>query len=367
MVLADKMTGVCMNTPGVIELVIALEAVVLLVVLEGLLATRARKSGRKLRRLRALWAEQLPLALSGQSDATDCIRDTLHTAVVWKAFHRYTIEEVGGKRFNTGPELRSVCRAVGLTRWLGRELREARNPLDRVIAARTLARLEESVSLDTVTGLLRSNKPVLVLAAAYAAAASKDPDQFLPVFRAIRDQTAITPHGAAELLSAFDKSICPVVHGLLAQAVPDPSASLRQHGLARNNQGDTETGCGSALVVMIELLTFHNHRAAAPTFVQLLELSDDEEVIEHLVKAITVLGVTDAAPRLIELLRYPNSVIRGKAAQALARLRAVEAVWDVRELLFDQNPTVRAEAKEALRLLERVCVTPRVPERVNWP
>jgi len=358
-----------MSTLDVIKIVIGLEAVVFLLVLEALLATRARKSGRKLRRLQALWAEQLPLALRGHSDATDRIRRTLHGGIVWKAFHKLLIEQMGRKLVRAGPELRSVCRSVGLTPWLAKELRKARNPLDRVIAARTLAGLQESVPLDTITGLLRSNKPVFVLAAAYAAAASKDPDQFLPVFRAIRGRTAVSPHGAAEVLSAFDKNICPVVHGLLAQAVPDPRASLHKHGLISDEErdGGVARACDTAQVVMIELLTFHNHRAAGGTFLQLLELSEDEEVLEHLIRAVAVFGETDAAPRLIELLRHPSPIIRGEAARALAALKAIEAMWDIRDLLVDENPTVRVEAKDAFHLLERVRATPRVLERVNQP
>ena len=191
----------------------------------------------------------------------------------------------------------------------------------------------------------------------------------LPVFRAIRGRTAVSPHGAAEVLSAFDKNICPVVHGLLAQAVPDPRASLHKHGLISDEErdGGVARACDTAQVVMIELLTFHNHRAAGGTFLQLLELSEDEEVLEHLIRAVAVFGETDAAPRLIELLRHPSPIIRGEAARALAALKAIEAMWDIRDLLVDENPTVRVEAKDAFHLLERVRATPRVLERVNQP
>jgi hypothetical protein len=337
------------DSTTVIWSVVAVEAVSLFLLMTGVLLTRARRCGLRMRHTQALWRGDLPLAMSGQADALARIRRSLRSRGAWKAFHRLVIEYMGSDETRID-HASSLCHAVGLVEWLKKELLNARDPLDRVLAARTLARLRVKVSQDTIIRLLRSRERVLVIAAAYAAAASREPNQFLPVFRAIYERTMVTTHGAAEVLSAFDRYICPDVHRVLKEAAEDSCKFLALSSLASAGQRDNAAGraCSSAQVIMIELLALHDYRPAVPTLLQLAETTDDEEILEHVLSALEVLADRDMVPRLLQFLEHPKPMLRRESITALAALNAVGTTTTIRGLLDDPDPAVRAEAKKAV-------------------
>jgi HEAT repeat protein len=349
-----------MSVLQVLGLVIGVELVLITLLLVTTLITQASKSGRTTQRLRELWNTLLPAALLGDTAAVSRIRESLSSKAKWKALHSFVDEQLRQGRGQSLLGLRRVCHQVGLTERLHRELLQARNPLDRAAAGKTLGRLHEKIAEKPVFDLLSSKDPAVVLAAAYATASFRDPEQFLPVFRAIYGRTPITLHGAADLLSAFEERICPVVHRLL-------DGVARQYGQVEGvdtaGRADLKTGVDrsdiAAQVVMTDLLAFYAYRPAASTLLRLLKVCRDEEVLIHLVKAVASIGDPAAVPRLTELLTHPNWVIRSQSAQSLAELRAVEATPSILALLADGNAAVRLCAQETLCSLKNIAAAGR--------
>jgi hypothetical protein len=341
-----------MSMLEIILVVIALQLVVLAFLLIATVITHTRKSGAKIRRLRRTWFRLLPAALQGRREATERMQRTLHSRASFQAFHVFLDEQLRYQRGGSPLRLRRLSRAIGFTDRLQHQMLESRDQLGRAAAAKTLGRLRERIARESATELLQSNDPAVVLAAAYASASFRDPRHFLPVFRAIYQRTPITLHGAAELLSGFEEGVCPVIHKLLINLVGQYRHGGTPHPI--DPQKEVDRSDTAAQVVMIDLLAFYAYVPAALTLLRLLELSEDEEVLIHLVKALAKVGDTTAVPRLTRLLGHQNWVIRSQAAQALATLEAGEAVPAIHALLGDDNIRVRIYAQQALRSLKTV-------------
>jgi hypothetical protein len=329
------------------------QALVLGVLAIVTLTTQARRTGGHIARLKDTWHDLLPAALGGEAAATDRIRKSLHSRADWAAFHAFVDEQLRCGQCQSALRLRRLCRAVGLTERLQLELLGARDPLDRAAAGRTLARLRESIAQNTVLELLDAKDPAVVLAAAYATASFRDSRHLLRVFRAVYQRTPITLHGAAELLSAFGEDSCLVIHGLL-KGVTRQYLDVEMGNLSEpiDTRKEIDRNDSAAQVVLVDLLAFFDYRPASSTLCRLLAQSTDDEVLIHLAKAIALIGDVDAVPGLTRLLTHPNWVVRDQSVQALAKLHMVETVPVVHALLADDNPSVRASAREALVSLE---------------
>ncbi len=341
-----------MSMLEIILIIVGIEMATIVFLLVATVITHTRRSGAKIRRLQRTWCRLLPDALKGQREATAWIKRSLSSEANFEAFHAFLDEQLRHSRGHSTLSLRQLSRAVGYTDRLQDQLTKSRDHLDRAAAAKTLSRLRERIARDAVVDLLQSDDPAVVLAAAYACASFRDPKYFLPVFQAVYKRTPITLHGAAELLSGFEEGICPVIHKLLTKLV-----AQYRHG-ATLDPVDPEKEIArsdtAAQVVVIDLLAFYAYVPAAHTILRLLKLSQDDEVLIHLVKAIAKVGDSTAVPRLTELLGHQNWVIRSQAAHALAMLDAVDAASSISALLNDDSLRVRGYAQQALQSLRTV-------------
>jgi HEAT repeats len=340
-----------MSPLEIVLTVIALELVTLLCLFAGLLVMHVRRSGTRVRRLRRLWTRMFPEALEGRRQPTERIKATLVSDANFKTFHCFLDERLLQMGGDSPLQLRHLCRALGATKRLQSQLADSRDPLERAAAAKTLGRLRERMSREAVTELLHSSDPAVVLAAGYASASFRDPNYFLPVLRAVYKGTRITLHGTAELLSRFQEGVCPVIHSLLDKLIDRCAETEPLHSLDPDTEVDP--GDQAAQVVMVDLLAFFAYRPASSTLLRLLQLSEHDEVLIHIVKALAKIGDAAAIPDLSELLTHPNWVLRGQAVQALAALEAVEAVPLIRTLLEDEDVRVRLYARNALECLSQ--------------
>jgi hypothetical protein len=331
-------------------IVIALQVAALLCLLAAVINARVRISGAKIRRLRRLWSRLLPEALEGKRQAIAPIKRTLRSKADFAAFHDFLDEQLRERHGRSPILLRHLSRSLGFTDRLQRQLRRSRDQLDRAAAAKTLGRLRERVAREAVAALLRSDDPAVVLAAGYASASFRDPRYFLPVLRAVYQHTPITLHGIAELLSGFEEGVCPVIHEVLDKVVDQ--YELETPSVPFDPEEQVDRVDVAARVVMIDLLAFYKYVPAAASLLRLLELSEHEEVLIHLVKALARTGDAAAVPRLTDLIVHPNWVLRSQAAHALAALDAADVAPRIRTLLDDDNLQVRASAQRALLSLK---------------
>ncbi len=340
------------STFQIIVIVVAAQAVTVVLLFTAAIFVQVRKSGTRTRRLHALWSGLVPLALGGSADAIDRLRHSLRSRRARQLFHDFLDAELRRRAGYSSSALRELSRSLGFTAWLEGRMRGSRNLLERAAVAKTLARLQEESARSVALMLLDSRDPAVVLAAGYAVAAFRDPTQLLPVFRAVYDRTPLTLHGAAELLSGFGKEACPVSQGLLQGVVRHLGEGRSSASIDRQREvaGDDT----AAQVVLIDLLAFFHYQPALPTLLELLDLTADGEVTIHLVKALAKVGDHRAVPRLVELLGHPDWVIRSQSARALAALGARGACPAIRALCDDENLAVRSAAKAALAALEVV-------------
>ncbi len=341
-----------MSVLDIVLLVIALELLTLLGLLVGLVTMHVRRSGTKIRRLRRLWVRLLREALEGRRRPTTRIRETMVSDANLKAFHGFLDEQLRELGDGSPLQIRHLSRTLDFTRHLQHQLAESRDPLERAAAAKTLGRLRERMSREAVAELLHSDDPAVVLAAGYASASFRDPSVFLPVFRAVYKGTRITLHGIAELLSRFEEGVCPVIHELLDELVVRYSETDPLRPLDPDREVDRSDQ--AAQVVMVDLLAFFAYRPAAPTLLRLLWLSEHDEVLIHIVKALAKIGDATAIPSLGAMLTHSNWVLRSQAVQALAALEAVETVPLVHALLEDEDLRVRVYARNALDCLKDI-------------
>ena len=341
-----------MSALQIVLVVIALELVTLLGLFAAVVAAHVRRSGVKIRRLRRLWVRLLPEALEGRRQPTVRIRETIVSDAGFKAFQGFLDEQLRHLGSGSPLRLRHLSRTLDFTRRLQRQLAESRDPLERAAAAKTLGRLRERMSHEAVAELLHSDDPAVVLAAGYASASFRDPSFFLPVFQAVYKGTRITLHGIAELLSRFEEGVCPVIHELLDDLIARYSETDPLRPLDPDRQVDRSDQ--AVQVVMVDLLAFFAYRPAGPTLLRLLQLSEHEEVLIHIVKALAKIGDAAAIPSLGELLNHPNWVVRGQAVQALATLEAVDTIPLVHALLEDEDLRVRVYARKTLDSLKEL-------------
>jgi HEAT repeat protein len=340
------------STLYIVLVFIALELLALLGLFAGLMTMHVRRSGKRIRRLRRRWARMFPEALEGRRHPVVRIGETLTSDANFKAFHVFLDEQLRQLGDGSTLQLRHLCRALGVTRRLQRQLAESSDALERAAAAKTLGRLRERMSRNAVAELLHSEDSAAVLAAGYASASFRDPRMVLPVFRAVYKGTRITLHGTAELLSRFGQGVCPVIHELLEGLVA--RYSEREPVRPFDPDEEIDRGDQAAQVVMVDLLAFFAYRPAAPTLLRLLRLSEHEEVVIHLVKALAKLGDAAAIPSLSGLLTHSNWVIRSQTVQALAALEAIDTIPLIHVLLEDEDLRVRVYARNALESLKEV-------------
>jgi HEAT repeat protein len=328
------------------------EIIAVVCLLAATLLVQARNAGRKAARRNELWAVLVPAALDGDHDALPQLQASLRSNRDWKAFHLFIDEQLRGESGRTPLRLRRLSRHTGLSDRLQAELLHSRDPLDQAAAGKTLARLREKFAEEHILDLLRSDDAAVVLAAAYATASFCDPKQLLPVFRAIYGRTPITLHGAAELLSSFGDRACPAIHRLLHGVVTQyKEVTTTGHTDPIDSSNAVAWDDTAAQVVLIDLLTFYGYQPASPALLQLLNLSDSVEVLIHLVKGVAAVAETAAVPRLVDLLRHWNWVVRDQSLRALATLGATETVGAVEALLDDSVLAVRATAHSTLSTL----------------
>ena len=238
-----------------------------------------------------LWSELMPQALAEEPEAAERLRHGLASSFDWKALHRCVDEQLRSEPGHSVLALRRLCRASGLTARLQQEARESTDCQERALAALTLMRLREEVSLDMVVELLHCEQPAPVVAAAEALALSHEPRFFMPVLRALCEQMPTRPSEAGRLLQLFGEDLCPMVHGLL-------KGVLRQYIDAENPDCHYEVDPACEvdrhdtlpLMVIVEVLSGNGYRTAVPTFSRLLGVSQNEALHRCLVKAVAAAG-----------------------------------------------------------------------------
>jgi hypothetical protein len=308
-----------------------------------------RNGGVRRRRRARVWRRLLPGVLDGRRYPRMRLQKTLRTARDLRLFDDFLAGELKKADRETFLALRHVSRSLGVTDHLHRQLGQSRSLWKRALAARGLGLLRERDARDKIAGLLEARDPTVVMVAGYACASLQDPTLVMPVLRAVYGKTSITLHGMADMLSRFGPGICPTVHEVLASVV-------EQHTDFKN-YSPVSSGClvdqedVSAQVILIDLLGFFRYRAASTTLLSLLDLTPQEEVQAHVIKALVRTGSRGAAARLTALLSHPNWVVRSQAALALGTLGTPDALPQLTALLEDEDHWVRAHARSAVTSL----------------
>lgn len=112
-----------------------------------------------------------------------------------------------------------------------------------------------------------------------------------------------------------------------------------------------EMGATEALPVLLELLTF-----------------PDEGVRANAAHALGELGDRGASPKLLSSLKDSSSLVRLNAIESLGLLQSVESMHEISRLLqTDEDPLVRLQAAETLRMFNEPSVLPPLIEALNDP
>jgi hypothetical protein len=172
----------------------------------------------------------------------------------------------------------------------------------------------------------------------------------MKVMRRLLAGTPITYEGANELLVRFGKSVCPMLAGVMRDALlrhergegigPSPADSLR---LDLDDFIETS--------MLVDIIAYFRYREADELLLRVMDECGEDEVTIHVLKAMVRLRPPGAAAHIAHLLEHPNWVIRSQAARVMGVLGEREYRGELERLLGDGEWWVRHYAIEALHAL----------------
>ncbi len=291
-----------MKPQHVMMFLIGLQVAIMVWLLVPTLMLLAKRWARRDTMMREACSRLVPVALTGDQKAVDDVRAGLVSDDGVNALHMCVDEWVLNGQGRSVLPMRRLCRSVGLTERLQEQAQGSPDALQRAVAARTLLRLREDVSLDDISTLLVSEDQSVVLAAAEAMALSGEPKRFVRVLRALCERTPAGLSEMTHLLRHFGEDVCPGAHGLL-------KGVLRQH-IDAEESGDYPLDAEvevdrhetAVLVAIVDLLASHRYSPAVPTFSRLLAVSTDPWLRQRLACALTATTDTPGPPARSEVL-----------------------------------------------------------------
>ena len=278
------------------------------------------------------------------------IAATLETREDFDAFAEFVtfyLKNIAGDDFH---DIRDLAIETGLNLSLYEDLGGARGPRRRAVAAITLGLMEDEDVLPSLKKMLEDSDPYLVYAGAYGIACLRENGLFMKVMRRLLAGTPITYEGANELLVRFGEGVCPMITGVMRDALlrrergegvePADAGSLR---LDLDNFIETS--------MLVDIIAYFRYREANELLFRVMDECGNDEVTIHVLKAMLRLKPPGAAQHIAHLLEHPNWVIRSQAARVMGVLGEREYRGQLERLLGDGEWWVRHYAIEALHAL----------------
>jgi hypothetical protein len=280
------------------------------------------------------------------------IAATLKTRDDFDAFAEFItfyLKNLAGEDFR---DIRDLALETGLKRHLYMDLGGGRGPKRQAVAAITLGLMEDTDVLPYLKKMLESKDPYLVYAGAYGIACLRENGLFMKVMRLLLTRTPITYEGANELLVRFGMGICPMLVGVMRDALirhergegeVEEAPSTDSLRLELDNFIETS--------MLIDIIGYFRYGEADELLLRIMEESGNDEVTIHVLKAMVRLEPPGVAARIAHLLEHPNWVIRSQAARVMGVLGDRDFQGDLEALLDDREWWVRHYAIQALQAL----------------
>lgn len=250
-----------------------------------------------------------------------------------------------------GPDFeatKALCRETGLIAHCQGKLKKGSIP-QRAEAAKFLGLLRCQISVPERLIMLKSRRPLLVLAAAQSLVVSGEPGTFQQVLQALLFQTYLTYEGATEILSRYGREICQPITEILAQykGEKENNKSVTRQRKAKRitpAHGINET---VFLIIMIDLLGHYRYKKALLVLGSLLPAANEEMCI-HLFKTFLRIGAAPTQLNLRDYLEHEAWPVRSFAAQVASLSKDETSLHLLNDLLTDSQWWVRYHAAMAL-------------------
>lgn len=299
-----------------------------------------------------VWEPLFFAYLEGEKTETS-IAATLKKSEDYDAFVKFItfyLKSITGEELHA---LTDLAFQTGVVERLHEDLRGGRGKKRRAVAAITLGLMEDKDVLPHLRLMLDDSDPYLVYAGAYGIACLREFGLFMLVMRTLLAKTPITYEGASELLVRFGEGICPILTGILRDA-------LIRHEREDGNFSQEAIPMESLHVrledfievsILVDIIGNFIYTEAGDLLLQVMEASDEDEVAIHVLKALVRLKIPGAASRIVPLLAHPNWVIRSQAVRALGALREGKYQREIETCLNDDQWWVRHYAAQTLQAL----------------
>lgn len=342
-----------------IYIIIALWTLIVLI-LAAIIAARVKTNReiRKFMKLSVLWEPYFFEYMSGKKEAAHNIKAIMKAKSDMKAFREFIsfyLKNLTGEDIET---IRALSLATGLTDYLESEIRSSKKRA--AVSAMTLGLMKNETARERIESMLQSSNRYLVFAGAYTMASLGRPDDFVLTARILLKETEITYEGATELLSRFGEEVCPFITSILRTLVEwkvPPNEQLLEKSTPEGTCIAIEYGdCVEfddfiMKSILIDLIGNFKYFHATDLLLIMLKYEENEEVVVHLLKALSKMKPEGAVSYIVPLLQSDNWVIRSQASRALGRLGSKDCADSLKPLLNDDNWWVRNYAAVSYRAL----------------
>lgn len=252
---------------------------------------------------------------------------------LWRLLTPYLTNLKGDDR----EKIVKLVQEIGLTDYFLNIARKGKRRRKRVSAMSALGKLGEKRVSPFLQNMLNSKDTIEMTFAAKAIADIGDTNLILPVFRRMLTDTYTTFEGITEIAVRFGEDICPPIKNIIKEWL--------------DGKRDLEESFGvpidQSLSLLVDTLGYYRFTEAGTQLEKILEKSDDNEVIIHVLKALSTMGYP-VTISLTSFINHEDWIIRSQATKYIGKIKDDTYKEKIKKLLDDENWWVRFYAAKAL-------------------
>ncbi|OWZ84831.1 HEAT repeat domain-containing protein [Natranaerobius trueperi] len=229
-----------------------------------------------------------------------------------------------------------LIKETGMTDYFLNKAKKA-NRKKRLISITILGKLGDKRALPILKKMLKSPKTMEMVIAAKAIADTKEVNLVLPVFRRMLINTNTTFEGITEIAVRFGKDVCTPINNIIQEWLEGQ----------RNLEEDFGVSIDQSVSLMVDILGYYRFTKAAPQLGKILTNVDDNEVIIHVLKALSRIEYPTTVS-LTPFIYHENWIIRSQVAKYIGKVKEDTYRDDMKNILNDDNWWVRFYAAKAL-------------------
>ncbi|MFP4016252.1 MAG: HEAT repeat domain-containing protein [Halanaerobiales bacterium] len=294
---------------------------------------------KKYERLKENWESIIIQYLEGRISLDDASFLLGDEYMYLKKLFDFYLKKLDGIYFQ---HLKLLSDEIGMTEYFLKKINSRRKKL-AINAIAFIGRLKEERAILYLQKRLNSSDEEIMITSIWAIASIGETDLLVPVLKSIFSRTHMTFEGITELMIHFGDKICQPLRDMIEE---DNKGEKRLSHLFEIDEY-------MILSLLIDILGYHKDLQAIPVIRQLLVPQQDTEVLIHIFKAFSRIGViveNDLQPYILHI----DWVVRSQAVRYIGIIKDRRYINDLKYLLMDRKWWVRYYAADTLFRLGEV-------------